>query len=121
MTAPRCRTERSADGGNGTVGRGSRTTSGAFPGSPGLTPQIPFPAVVPHFLKHGVEMACRCPGVVRILIHVSKTESGKEPSMTWQPSSSPQHCVLRGEAAMPIDRQPASHKGKRSYLERRRD
>jgi hypothetical protein len=105
-------------------------------GIPGLTPPIPFPEVwkghftgaslavpiyVPQFAKQDGEIRCRCPGVVRSLVHVTKTKSGKEPSMTWQQSINPQHCVLRGEAAMPIDRQPASRAGKRSYLERRRD
>ena len=41
--------------------------------------------------------------------------------MTRQPSIDPQHRVLRGEAARPIDGQAASLEGKRPYLERRRD
>ena len=40
--------------------------------------------------------------------------------MTRQPSINPRHCVLRGEAVMPIDGQ-ASLEGKRSYLGRWRD
>jgi len=41
--------------------------------------------------------------------------------MNRRPSINSQHPVLRGEAAMPIDTQPAGFEGKWSYLERRRD
>ena len=46
-------------------------------------------------------------------------ELGKEHSMNRRPYS--QHRVVRGEAAMPVDMQPAPFEGKWSYQGRRRD
>jgi hypothetical protein len=66
-------------------------------------------------------MPCRWPRAFRTLVHITKTNWAKELSMTRQPSSNPQHRVLRGQAVMPISGRSAGLEGKWSHLGRRRD
>jgi hypothetical protein len=58
---------------------------------------------------------------LRTLIHVTKTESSKEPSMKRQPSANSQHYALRGETATHLHGHLANLEGTWLYLGRWRD
>ncbi|GAA0804684.1 hypothetical protein Sya03_24590 [Spirilliplanes yamanashiensis] len=57
----------------------------------------------------------------RTLVDVTTTDSGREPSMTRQTSTSRQHRVLCGAAVLPVAGRSAGHYGEWSYLGRWRD